>query len=161
MKGHELKEIQRVPLSVEGIPKIKRTLLDLLRPNSLAKLEKEKLLEMYRIVYDLQIQIARARAPHIIDAKEKEELEKLNRVCQNLILRVTKTYAHHNNELSKIAAVSNSEVGRFVAKAKYCLDSAGEQALEGISGGSLPLKSQEVDVEYDPVENVFQNSRAG
>jgi hypothetical protein len=162
MKGNELAELKELPLSMENIPQIKRRLRDIFRPDLMEELHKEKALEMVRFVYDLRIKMAQVCATQIIRAREKEALEEFYRSCQELIVKIAKTYTHYNNELCKLAAVSNKDGGKFAGRAQYCLNALSEDALEQISGKVLPpANSQEVEVEYDPVEEVFQNRFTG
>ena len=157
MKTNDLLTLKELAVSEENMPVIKKRLIDFFRETPLEKLKKEQLLEVAKFLHWFSMEKAKIRAPSTLSVIKFEEITKVSKTRQELILLITNLFTGVLNELNKIAAISTREVCNFVDKAKYCAEALAIQTLEEISGQSLPANTQEAEADFNPIDEVFQN----
>ena len=157
MKTTDLLTLKELAVSEENMPVIKKKLIDFFRETPLEKLRKEQLLEVAKFLPWFSMEKAKIRAPSMLSVIKFEEITKVSKTRQELIILITNMFTGVLNDLNKIAAISTREVCNFVDKAKYCAEALAIQTLEEISGQSLPVNTQEAETDFNPVDEVFQN----
>ena len=161
MKTKDLLSLKELAVSEENMPVIKKRLIDFFRETPLEKLRKEQLLEIAQFLHWFSMEKAKIRAPNMLSIIKFEEITKVSRTRQELILLITNLFTGVLNELNKIAATSTREVCNFVEKAKYCAEALATHTLEEISGQSLPANTQEVEADFNTVDEIFKGRVCG
>ena len=161
MKIEDLLTLKEMAISKENMPVIKKKLVDFFRKTPLEKLREEQLLEVVRFLHWFKMEQAKIRAPSRLNIIKYEEIAKVSKTRQGLIVLITEMFTGVLNELNKIAVTSSSEVCKFVEKAKYHLEALASETLEEISGQSLPVNTQEIDADFSSVGEVFTSRVCG